>query len=254
MKTSNAFACPHCGKQCRVSAKKQMRSAGKHFGSSRPWEPPQAVQQIPRPPVMVRQVDLPFSQAIRSGFLAALLPAGAAFLFATVWWHPLAAFIGAFAIVSCAFWFWLMLKGTWLMWRAESLLGVDLDGDGHAGEPQPAVPTTTFVEFTDRRRRLQFKVEFPVSDDVMKQIAHAMLDSAGRYNFSRRDMCAATSVSDGAFEKLQGKFLQRGWACYRTEGKPNSGVVLKAAGRAVLRKYLRGGVVGGWGDGQETPP
>jgi len=106
-------------------------------------------------------------------------------------------------------------------------------GDGEAGKPK-----TTIVKIVDEKKREISNVELPVDEDVMIEVARAMLESGGRYNFSRRDMMAKTSISDDGFDKLQKEFLNRKWAAYRSEGKPNSGVELLAVGRAVLRHYL----------------
>lgn len=140
-----------------------------------------------------------------------------------------------FLLGSGIAWFVLFSKDRRLLWLAESITGLDINKDGSVGKPEPK---TTIVDFTDHDERHRYRVELPVNDSVMKEIAHAMLGSAGRYNFSRRDMMAKTSISDDAFEKIQKEFLRRGWAAYRKENKPNSGVALLAAGRAVLREFL----------------
>lgn len=254
----NRFTCP-CGRVYRIveEGRGEMRRGffarlfGRgEFQASRPWQahvaqPTTMPQAVARPPVqhdpaMTRWVRLPLAQAVVCGFFAAWLPTAIAIVIIIVtkvdgWWWAVVPAVFAFSIMllSGVAWYILFVLDRKTLMFIERFIGVDLNRDGVIGEPK-----TTIVDFTDREKRHKYKVELPVTDGVMTEIAHAMLQSGGRYNFSRRDMMAKTSISDDAFDKLQKEFLRRGWATYRKEGKPNAGVVLLAAGRAVLRGYL----------------
>jgi len=189
---------------------------------------------------MVRFVKLPLVQATISGFYWAWVPTSITIIVlavakAKIWWWLLVPIVLAASTlaISGRYWFKLYEKDRETLEFIERFTGMDLNKDGEVGKPK-----TTIVKIIDEKRREIANVELPVDEDVMAEIARAMLESDGRYNFSRRDMMAKTSISDDAFDKLQKEFLQRGWAAYRSEGKPNSGVELLAVGRAVLRHYL----------------
>lgn len=220
------------------------------FEAAQPWQastaqPAMMPQAVARPPVqydpaMTRWVRLPLAQAVVCGFFAAWLPTGIAVAIVVLtkaggWWLAMipATFVFSIMALSGVAWYVLFVLDRKTLMFIERFTGVDLNRDSVVGEPK-----TTIVDFMDREKRHKYKVELPVTDSVMTEIAHAMLQSGGRYNFSRRDMRAKTSISDDQFEKLQRKFLEHAWAVYKIEDKPNSGVVLLAAGRTVLRDYL----------------
>lgn len=222
----------------------------KEFEASKPWDAsiaqpvaqPQAfTPPYERPHVLARYFDLNWRHALASGFFAGLC---LGLLWPVIggnelkWYEPLGAGLISFAGTSLIVWGILLFidrKGLMKSETAnlEALLGVDLNRDGHIGEPK-----TTIVDFTDHDKNQQQIAELPVSYTIMQEIAKAMLQSGKRYNFSRRDMLAATSISDDQFEQLQRKFLVSGWAAYKVKDKPNTGVILLASGRAILRRYL----------------
>jgi len=258
----NHFTCPSCGARYLIIPEegsgemkkgilsRLFRRDEDQFDMAKPWQagiakPAIAPQGWVKPtpqhdPVMVRFVRLPLVQAVISGFYWAWVPTGIAVVIlaaakAKIWWWLLVPIILAVSTlaISGRYWFRLYEKDRETLEFIERFTGLDLNRDGEVGKPK-----TTIVEIIDREKRHKYEVELPVDEDVMAEIARAILESGGRYNFSRRDMMARSSISDDAFDKLQKEFLWRKWAAYRSEGKPNSGVELLAVGRAVLRHYL----------------
>lgn len=225
----------------------------REFETSRSWEAPVAQpmaqpQVVGRPvvsrdPVMTRYVRFPLTAAVICGLFPALLLAGIAAAFvvgfeAGGWWYisvPV-TFVLVAVVGSGAAWYWLFIRGLTILEFLERLTGMDLNNDNAIGKPPE--PKETVVRFIDEEKRQMRWVTLPMSDTVVREVAEAMLQTDGHYNFSRRDMRAATSISDKEFRDLQTTFLEHGWAAYREPNKPNSGVVLLAAGRAVLAQYL----------------
>lgn len=258
----NRFICPCCGAVCVVGREEEgarrkrgglfsrLFGGGDEFEASRRWQPtltqpvaePRPIAPpFERPHVLARYFDLNWRHALVSGFLAGLC----AFLFFMPpvlnghgkLYRPVTWGLGTFAVVSAIVWGILLFSDRKGLNKLEMALGIDLNRDGSIGGAVEE-PKTTVVDFTDHDKRQRFIVELPIRYEVMRQIAQTMLRSQGQYSFSRRDMMAKTSISDEEFRELQRIFIEKGWAHYRSEGKPNSGVELLAAGRAVLRQYL----------------
>lgn len=255
---AGSFRCPGCGQIYHWRLEIAPDDGLHDFESSQGWRAelvqPTVEAKPQNPSLLLRFVNLPLQQSVISGLFAALVLTGVAFgiaLFAE-WkltiFDFIYVFVGSAVFVCVVVWFVLLLidRSTLLLNEIvevlERVFGVDINQDnligGQSKLPESAEPTTTIVDFMDHGQRRGVKVELPVPDRVMKQVAHVMLKSEGRYNFSRRDMMASTSISDAQFEGLQKKFLDAGWAVYKVEGKPNSGVMLLAAGKCVLKKYL----------------
>lgn len=225
------------------------------FESGRSWQAelvqPTAEATPQNPSLLLRFVKLPLQQSVISGLFAALVLTGIVLVIALFakWeltvFDFIYAFIGSAVFVCVIVWFFLLIIDRLtlllneIMEVLERVFGVDINKDGLiGGKQESAEPTTTIVDFMDHDKRRGIKVELPVPDRIIKEVAHAMLRNGDRFNFSRRDMMAATSISDAQFEGLQKKFLDAGWAVYKVEGKPNSGVMLQVAGKYVLRQYL----------------
>lgn len=252
---TGSFKCPDCG--CIFHWRLEiMADDGSHnFEAGRSWQAelvqPTAEAKPQGPSLLLRFVSLPLRQSVISGLFAALVLTGVVAIIALLAeWELMAfdfiyVFIGSAVFVCVGVWFLLLIvdRVTLLLNEIvevlERVFKVDINRDGLVGgQQEPAEPTTTIVDFMDHDKRQGMKLELPVPDRIMKEVAHAILRSGDRYNFSRRDMMAATSISDAQFGGLQKKFLDAGWAVYKVDGKPNSGVMLLAAGKSVLRKYL----------------
>lgn len=253
MAKTATFACPDCGRRFNIVPE---IDGFQEFKSSQRWQadivqPTLKTAEKPQhPSLLLRFVNLPLQQSVISGLFAALVLTGIVIGLGSLFnWElsPLdvaLVYVGIAVFVCVVIWFVLFLVDRFTLLLneivevLERVFGVDINRDGMIGKQEPPEPTTTIVDFMDHDKRQGKKVELPVNDRIMKEVAHAMLRNGDRYNFSRRDMRAATSISDAQFEALQKKFLAAGWAVYKVKDKPNSGVILLAAGKHVLKQYL----------------
>lgn len=238
------FICPQCGQKFEIQTVTHQAPVGfqpkkwQEFGFTiGPGETPSLAagmsytrRESARVPVK-EDIIVPVAWSAITGIAVASMVTAFKVWLGWSWHWPLVA---CFASTSIT---WILLLVDWraMLWRVETITGMDVDKDGSKGKPEEK-PNSHVVEFTDHSKKKKAWIEMPVDEKMMLKIAKAY--GSGRFEFSRRDMMAATRISDDKFEKLQKLFLERAWAVYRKEGAPNSGVELTAAGKHVLRSYL----------------
>lgn len=104
-----------------------------------------------------------------------------------------------------------------LLWKTEEASQMDLDGDGHIGEPAHR------VEVELRRNGKPWKFEsFEIDPDKLIRLARAI---AGRESFAERT-AAACGIPRKEFNGLRDKFVSRGLATWKGEPGSTGGVEL----------------------------
>ena len=171
---------------------------------------------------------LPILQSLTGGVLFAGI-VGAGVTLAKVQVNPwqAAALVG----LVFAFTEWLALKGRWA-WRLERSLGLDLLPATKTDQNIP--PETVRVEVVHPNG--EDWIDLP-SPEKLPQLAEGLVN--GR-TFSQAVWTGGAGIfTRSEFEALRSALLARGLAVYRNPQAPAQGIVLTAAGRAVMRKLLQ---------------
>lgn len=204
---------------------------GRGFDKSVPWAGgaptlqdgvSELSREIPlRPATLQGDVAVPVCQSVMTGFVIGVPAAMAAVALGWSWWVAPAVS----AVVTCCTWLWLLGDSRGLLRMVETIVGRDSDvGD----------PVLVRIELSDSENKTMRFVDLPVSGDVLKSLAAAVL--GGSRAFSRRGLSGVVSETD--FAKLSGVFVSGGLARQKVPDKPQSGLELTGSGRAVLRHFL----------------
>ena len=122
---------------------------------------------------------------------------------------------------------WLVIDHRKLLWAAESVTGVDLDGDGETG--QPSVVRVELERETGQRLKV---VDLPVTDAQLYAVAVALKTGA---SFSRPALVDGRHVlSQGQYHKLSKAMVKAGLA----RDLPGNVRELSPSGRALMRRVL----------------
>ena len=174
-------------------------------------------------------VALPLAQA----FTTAVIMAGAVGVYCWLlkvpgdWWKYS---LGTLAGVLVVFWLFLLSKWLRLVEPIERLLGVDLNGDGSVGVPEPE-PRRLKIELKHDERRTQF-IDLPYSErlpDFFRSIENGT-------PLSESAWCGAGALfSKREFYSLRDACLKAGIMRWKNEQAPAQGLELTPSGRAVMR-------------------
>lgn len=137
---------------------------------------------------------------------------------------------GSLLFVGTSFFYWITITGKYdgLLSRVETYTGVDIDGDGEVGQPEPR---TIQVE-VDNGKSKQWE-ELPGDEAALIEFAKSII--SGRVTFSE-DGAAATGYGVTNFRKLRDKFFKHHWAEWKDPKARNQGITLYRAGRTVLSR------------------
>jgi len=141
---------------------------------------------------------------------------------------------GAVVWVLVTFGSWLSFRGHWQA-VIERALGVDFNGDGIIGEPEPALPEPQPLRvelYQDNGARGEF-IDLPYSDRL-PALASGLL--AGRQFAQTAWTGGGQLFSRAEFEELRAAMLKRGLARWKNPQAPAQGIEITPAGRAVLRR------------------
>lgn len=197
-------------------------------------------------------VDIPLSQAKVSGvlwgllagvgvmaavfLLAAALPAigawlGKAWRLSPWWSFPAGVVAGALVTLIVTLKKWEDNVAEWreLLWQREQRLGMDLDGDGHVGEPETSRWEVHYPD-TNQTQILHF----PVSEQRMALLARGLVSNG--WKFTEREWSGSGKpFSAEEVDGIREVFLARGWCVWKNEDSVERGVNFTAKGKASLR-------------------
>lgn len=139
----------------------------------------------------------------------------------------------AFLVVALLAWFWTLSVAREALWRLESVLQKDFDGDGAVGAPEPARPVVR-VE-VEAGQTLQF-VDFYGLTDVAQLRTFARLALEGRLN--EREVKDALSLVRSDWQVLRDDLLARGLLAWNVADSRKHGVALTRRGADVLNGIL----------------
>ncbi|MFH1566817.1 MAG: hypothetical protein ABIL09_02385, partial [Gemmatimonadota bacterium] len=105
--------------------------------------------------------------------------------------------------------------------------------DGEDDLPPMPAPTTTLQVISEDGRRI-VNHELPVGEDRLGTFARGVL--AGKPLTQREWSRPGSPLSRGQFEEVRDFMLQRGYAVWRDESKPQLGIELTEKGRAALER------------------
>lgn len=136
-----------------------------------------------------------------------------------------------------------------LLMKAEEVTQIDLNGDGHIGEPEAKEPETVKVEFTENGIPRQLSEIEGVGIDRLKKLAELVRSGKG---FSERTAGEA-KISQKEFGKLRDYFIAEGWAKWKND-EPRQGVqLLRKGARLFATLSPTPSVVVGGSKNQSTP-
>jgi hypothetical protein len=137
---------------------------------------------------------------------------------------------GGALFIGASFVQWIRLTGNYrnLLWRLETVSGVDVDNDGDIGQPAPPHKVQVQVE---QGSRWQFE-DLPGDAHALWQFADDVTNE--RVSFSE---AGARKSGYGAenYGRLRDVFIKRGWAGWRDVMNRQQGVELYRNGRSVLK-------------------
>ncbi|GAB4440011.1 MAG: hypothetical protein Kow0031_21940 [Anaerolineae bacterium] len=224
------MSCPRCGYvhpelPWQMSRKFENNSSGlKLPGLPQPLNITSAYRKTPvRKMELMADVVVPMAQATISGLMIGGLSTP---LFAAAQNVPWYAGIYLGGISVGLVWVFRLATSRETLWVVEELTGADLDNDGHTGPP-PSYGVRTELKTTDG---WQFD-NLPGQPPALHKFATAI--SSGE-SFTERNATAA-GLSQPEWNALRDKFVANNWAYWRNPQRPQVGVELLRAGRAVLR-------------------
>lgn len=137
---------------------------------------------------------------------------------------------GGLLFVGTSFFYWITITGKYdgLLSRVETYTGVDIDGDGEVGQPEPR---TIQVE-VDSGKSKQWE-ELPGDEAALIEFAKSII--SGRVTFSE-DGASTSGFGVTNFRKLRDKFFKHHWAEWKDPKARNQGITLYRAGRTVLSR------------------
>lgn len=142
----------------------------------------------------------------------------------------------AFLVAALLAWLWTLNAAREALWRLESVLQKDFDGDGVAGVPERPVVR---VE-VEAGRALQL-IDFHGLTDVAQLQVFARLALEGRLN--ERDVKEALGLLRPEWQALRDDLLGRGLLAWNVVNSPRHGVALTRRGADVLNGVLDAEVI-----------
>ena len=181
-----------------------------------------------RDPGLGSDFVLPLLQAVATGVLV-----GGLAMISGVGGGGWRAFWLAFLVVALLAWFWTLSVARDTLWRLESVLQKDFDGDGVAGAPVPERPVVR-VE-VEAGNTLQF-VDFHGLTDVAQLQTFASLALEGRLN--EREIKAVLGLARSDWQALRDDLLARGLLAWNNSQSKRHGVALTRRGADVVHGVL----------------
>lgn len=139
---------------------------------------------------------------------------------------------GGIAFVSVSFVQWIRLTGNYrnLLWRLETITGVDIDGSGEVGLPAPPPPTVRVEVLEGSTWKFE---NLPGDNKSLQSFSRDVTN--GIHPFSER---GASDNGYGAanFRKLRDLFVARGWAGWNHPNHKQQGVSLTRAGVWLIKQ------------------
>lgn len=180
-----------------------------------------------RSPALISDLVLPLLQSAVTGGLV-----GGLVVLSGVGGGGWRVFWLAFLVVALLAWIWTVKAAREALWRLESVLQKDFDGDGVAGVPERLPVVRVEVE---AGKTLQF-LDFHGLTDVAQLRTFARLALAGRLN--ERDVKAVLSLARSDWQALRDDLLARGLLTWNNSQSKKHGVSLTRRGADVLNSVL----------------
>lgn len=176
---------------------------------------------------------LPLAQSFVSGGLAAVV-AGVGAALIDVQTHQ-AALLALLCGGVVAGGVWISGLRAWrrMVYTLEDFTGIDITGDGEAGEP--AARQTVRVEVTEAGGRHLRLIDLPGSTDQLTALAAGLLNGATLAESTWTG--TGKTFTRAEFAGLRAELIRRGLAAWNSPGTPARGVGLTVAGRAVMRQF-----------------
>lgn len=253
--------CPHCGilytieepKTVTFESSQRLRNVA---GMAIPTAPPMgaspgfsARRETPAYlPSTEAHISIPFRQSMIFGLfkapvggavaggLAYLLDTASKSLELTNWGYI--AVTGA-GMLIVGFWVasqkWESRLGFYdsLLWKTEEASQIDIDGDGHIGQPE--APHRVEVEIQEKGIPREIDT---VEIDLPRLRALARLVIVDKEGFSGRTAAKAGISREEEWVPFRDKLIGRRWAAWRVPGSPKKGIVLLPKGEAILKAIL----------------
>lgn len=232
------YFCRECGQQLRPGVRLapgeriggwQQQERRRHYvGDAAPVDTPfsEFHRETPaRPPAVGGDVAVPALQAIISG--VAIFLVGLAILWPD--WQIAAAGGG---IVGALAWFLLLSDSRRLLRVVEDVTGVDLDQDGHIGEPEPPALGVK-LRIDEEEGRVTKYAHLPIDAQRLGQLARGLL---GSESFAVASWTGrGKPFSRAEFETLRDWLFRNGYAGWEDPNNRQLGVKFTAKGDALLR-------------------
>lgn len=137
---------------------------------------------------------------------------------------------GAATLFIVTFWQWMSRSGEYnnLLWRIETITGMDVNGDEEVGKPEP--PTVRVEVKEGHTWRF---ANLPGSDEALQAFARDVL--SGIRTFSEQ---GANDNGYGVdnFKKLRALFVEKGWAVWNHPSRKQQGIRLTRSGEWLVRE------------------
>lgn len=140
---------------------------------------------------------------------------------------------GGISLLAASFFQWIRLTGSYrnLLWRLETVTGLDVDGSGEVGQPEPLPQPTVRVEVLEGHT---WKFEnLPGDNDSLYSFSRDVVN--GVRTFSERG-AADNGYGVENFRKLRDLFVDRGWATWNHPNRKQQGVSLTRGGNWLIRE------------------
>lgn len=245
--------CPHCQHkiEIQVATPKPLPRPGKRlFESTRPTSLRNEAATIPMPPAYQSEAQSPvFMPTTEANVIVPLLQSLITGVFIAL---PVGLVVGLIDIkldnmvirgsigsgflwagvtlfsVTC--WQWITRSNEYnnLLWKIETITGMDVDGDEKVGQPEPPTIRVEVKEGGNWRF-----ANLPGDNESLQKFASDILN--GIRTFSEQGANENGYGIDN-FKKLRGVFLEKGWAVWNHPQRRQQGVSLTRSGQWVLKE------------------
>lgn len=204
-----------------------------------PWEndyyEPKTIIQQPqiKHDSLIDGLVVPALQAVITAVLSGLAAGSLAYWLNWPYWG-----IGLTAACLAALSSWLSYRSRWA-YVLETMLGVDLNRDGRIGAPpivQPvqALPETITVHLTKNEGQEGAFIPLPHPEKI-PALAATILEGRA---YTQTALVSGNILKREEYDTIKNAMLSAGLMRYKNPDAPNAGIVVTAAGRAVLRRFL----------------
>lgn len=143
---------------------------------------------------------------------------------------------GGISLLAASFVQWIRLTGSYrnLLWRLETVTGLDVDGSGEVGEPEPPKPPPIQVQ-VQQGQSWQF-AELPGDPAMLHLFAQKV--TGGVVTFSEAG-ARQTGYGAANFGLLRDVFIARHWAAWNHPTQRSQGVSLRQSGKTILEQITQ---------------